>query len=645
MKPRLLILLIALLAGLCARTQMLNKDSLLKLLPAAKNDTNRIALLLKIQKLYAHQNFDSSFYYLNTANALAKELKTTAYARFINTRFAEYYYNNNDYKKAIEYTMANKKVAESTNDQGLLAQTYNNLAAIYNHFGKYKDAVDCVLKCLDLSEKMKDSTSFPVRYLTASATYYYLKQPEQSIIYAKQAVKFGGQFGNKYVVMMGMNNMSASYTDLNKLDSAIIILKEQLALAKKEKDILNTTYSLINLSYNSFKNGNTEDLEKYTAELNKYAAQMPDDKVIAEIQNAEAMGLMMEGKYDAAKGELDSGIAIANKESSSEALENLYFTYSKLYYVQNKIKEAESYSFKNDSMKNIANRKELSSYAEDIEAKYQTEKKEAQIKFQQASIKQKTTLNYFLIGGAVALLIILLLIYRNYHHRQQLQQARINELETEKQFTATEAVLKGEEQERTRLAKDLHDGLGGMLSGIKYSFQNMKGNLIMTPNNALAFERSMDMLDSSIQEMRRVAHNMMPEALVKFGLDTALKDFCNDVNQSGALHVNYLSMGLDNAEIEQTTAITIYRIVQELLNNTIKHASAKNAIVQITKTGTDISVTIEDDGKGFDTAVLKSTKGIGWSNIQSRIDYLKGKLDVQSGKGKGTSVLIELHTA
>jgi two-component system, NarL family, sensor kinase len=170
----------------------------------------------------------------------------------------------------------------------------------------------------------------------------------------------------------------------------------------------------------------------------------------------------------------------------------------------------------------------------------------------------------------------------------------------------------------------------------------MKGNLIMTPDNHQAFERSMDMLDSSIKEMRRVAHNMMPEALVKFGLDIALEDFCNDINQSGALKVTYQSIGLENTVIDQTTAITIYRIIQELINNTMKHAAAKSAIVQVTKTDGSISITVEDDGKGFDPAILKVEKGIGWSNIQSRVEYLKGKLDVQSEAGKGTSVLIEL---
>jgi len=101
---------------------------------------------------------------------------------------------------------------------------------------------------------------------------------------------------------------------------------------------------------------------------------------------------------------------------------------------------------------------------------------------------------------------------------------------------------------------------------------------------------------------------------------------------------------LENVEVEQTTAIAIYRIVQELLNNTIKHAGANNAIVQVSKSDGLLAVTVEDDGKGFDTSILKQAKGIGWSNIENRVEFLKGKLDVNSQPGKGTSVLIELNT-
>ena len=314
-----------------------------------------------------------------------------------------------------------------------------------------------------------------------------------------------------------------------------------------------------------------------------------------------------------------------------------------LKFAEGKYEEAYQYFEKFNTLNDSLLISEKVNEFSEREARYQSEKKDTQLQLQQTTIRQKNILNYILIGGAVTLLIISLLLINNHKNKQKLQRQRIAELEKEKQLTATEAVLKGEEKERTRLAKDLHDGLGGMLSGIKYSFQTMKGNLVMTPDNLQAFERSMDMLDSSIKEMRRVAHNMMPEALVKFGLDTALKDFCNDINQSGALEINYQSIGIENHGVDQTMAIAIYRIVQELINNSIKHASAKTAIVQVSKTDDIISITVEDDGKGFNPVILQQPKGMGWSNIQSRVEYLKGKLDVQSGPGKGTSVHIEMN--
>ncbi len=620
------------------------KDSLLKLLPNTKDDSARIRLLLKVSDMYATGNFDSSFLYMNKAESLAKEKGIINCDQYINTAFSQYYYYNNNYKSSKEYALKNLAAAEKSGDEKLLAKTFNNLAAIYNHFGNYKSAVDYALKCLALSEKTKDSASFPIRNLTASNTYYNLKQYDKSIFYSKRAIEFGKQFNNSFAVLMGLNNMAAAYSDGHKIDTAINIFLEQLELAQKEEDDITTCYALINLTQNYFLNNNLAGVEKYAAMLNKIAPDIPDKKTIAEIYNANALLFILQKKYQLAKNELDSGIALAKSESAAEALGNLYETYSKFYFVQSKIKEAEDYGYKYDSLQSEANIKELNFYIEDIEAKYETEKKETQIKLQQAQLNQKNNFIYWLISGSIALFIISLLGLRNYRNRQKIQQHKIDELEGEKQLAATEAVLKGETQERTRLAKDLHDGLGGMLSGIKFSLSNMKENLIMTPDNAQAFERSIDMLDSSIKEMRRVAHNLMPEMLVKYGLDTALKEFCNEVSRSTALHVNYQSMNMGNFVINQAESAAIYRIVQELVNNAMKHAQAREVLVQLHyhEAEKTLAITVEDDGKGFDKTMLQEAQGIGWKNIESRVEFLKGKMDLQSAPGKGTSVLIEI---
>jgi len=252
-----------------------------------------------------------------------------------------------------------------------------------------------------------------------------------------------------------------------------------------------------------------------------------------------------------------------------------------------------------------------------------------------------------LIASVIVLLVLGSLLDRNFRHRHQLakqreelQQQRIQQLEMDKQLIAVDAMLKGQEEERSRLAKDLHDGLGGLLSGVKYSLSNMKDNLIVTPDNMAVFERSLDMLDASIRELRRVAHNMMPEMLNKFGLDEALKEYTNAVNATKLLAVKYQSLGMED-RVHQSTEIIVYRIVQELLNNVLKHAGASEAFIQLIRENSRLNIVVEDNGKGFDTGILKDSKGAGWTNIRSRVEYLKGLLDLHSEPGKGTLVNIE----
>lgn len=644
MRKLLLLLYGTLLSLLCFAQEPVQKDSLLKLLPQATDDSGRVMLLVKVSAMYAKGNYDSALLYMNKAAGFAAGKKAGGCMPFINNGFFLLYYYNNNYKKAIEYAVKNIAIGEKNGDDKLLAKTFNNLASANNESGNYKAAIEYSLKCLALTEKINDSAGFPIRNLTVSNTYYNLRQYDKTIYYSKRAITFGKQFNNSFAVLMGLNNTAAAYAGLHKMDSAILFQEQQLKLAEQEEDTMAIYYALVNLCQNHFIINNQAGVEKYSAMLNKIAPEISDKKAIAEMFNVNALRFILRKEYASAKTELDSGIAFSIKENA-DALGNLYQSYSKFYFIQNKIKEAEDYAYKYDSLQSVANIKELNFYLEDLSVQYETEKKEARLKLQQVQLRQKGNLVYFLIAGSIALLIISLLTYLNYRNRRKLQQTRIEELEREKQLMAAEAVLKGEEQERSRLAKDLHDGLGGMLSGIKYSLSNMKENLIMTPGNAQAFERSIDMLDSSIREMRRVAHNMMPEMLLKYGLNTALKEFCNEIDQGGVTRITYQSIGMDDSVIDQTTAVTIYRIVQELVNNAIKHAQAQNLVVQLHVANPEklLTITVEDDGKGFDKNMLPVSKGIGWSNIQNRVDFLNGKIDVSSELGNGTSVLIEIN--
>jgi len=522
------------------------------------------------------------------------------------------HYNNADFETAIYYYLKAEAVYLKDNpynpDLGIL---YSNLSIAYGSVNKYADAIAASKKGLAFARKNNDKNNF------ANALYAY----GANLINAKQ----GGDAGLKILdtvkqLAVDLNNEGFVYSS-NFMFGMYYYNNKQYQKA--------IDYYNLCLDYAKKLNA-ASDIGNNFLNISANEAELKRPKIAAAYLDSSA-------KY------LDYSVTNMAKQ--------MYFeNYAEVYKQLGNFTKAFAYKDSVGVIKDSIYQADNIHQLEFREARYNYEKKqnevyelEADKKIQALNISKKNTLNYFLIAGAITLLLILLLSYRTYKQKQKLQQQRIAELETQQQLTATEAVLRGEEQERTRLAKDLHDGLGGMLSGIKYSFNTMKGNLVMTPDNAQAFERSMDMLDSSIKEMRRVAHNMMPEALVKFGLDAALKDFCADINNSGALLVSYQSIGLDHLAIDQTAAITIYRIVQELINNTMKHAAAKTAVVQVSKTNNQLTVTVEDDGKGFDTAILKQAKGIGWSNIQNRIEFLKGNLDVQSEKDKGTSVHIEIN--
>src|SRR5436190_17686731 len=368
------------------------------------------------------------------------------------------------------------------------------------------------------------SKAYPNRiYATLGQSYAMLKNTDSALFYYATAMNESIKLNDKYAEAAIYGYMADAYADRNDFKKMLEVSERSLLLSKELQSNQGLVSSLYNIAYANYFNGD---------------------------------GI-------AAKKNIYEALNIAVKDSLKDELKNIYTVLSYIAAGERDFKTSLWAKQKSDSIRESLLNDQVIKSTTELEKKYESERKDKQIILQDVQLKRRRNLTYILIGSAAILLIISLLSYRNYRQKQKLQQQRIAELESEKQLTAAAAVLKGEEQERTRLAKDLHDGLGGLLSGIKYSFMTMKGNLVMTPDNARAFERSMDMLDSSIKEMRRVAHNMMPEALVKFGLDTAVKDFCNDVNHSGALKVSYQSIGLENIDLEQSAAIAIYRIVQE----------------------------------------------------------------------------------
>jgi signal transduction histidine kinase len=198
------------------------------------------------------------------------------------------------------------------------------------------------------------------------------------------------------------------------------------------------------------------------------------------------------------------------------------------------------------------------------------------------------------------------------------------------------------EQERIRMARELHDGLGSMLSGIKHSFSAMRNDMVLDDKQQTQFHSNIDKLNESIKELRNISHSIASENLLHNGLENALRDFCNTITQPGVLNIAYSALNTEHMELTEEQAFHIFRIVQELINNAIKHSGATNAIVQISFNSNRLYITVEDNGRGFILEEGIKNKGMGLKNIESRIKILKGKMDYRTTPEEGTSVLLEI---
>jgi two-component system, NarL family, sensor kinase len=631
-------------------------DSLLQKLTAAANDSIKGITLLEIGESIEVATPEKSMDYYKQALLLGRQIKNN---RVILSSYHDIgicYINLNKMDSAI---MTFEKAIPFTrllNDTVREARILANIGNAHLHKKDRVTAIEYYLQSARLWETCGDQNYLPVLYSNINALLDEQKEHNRALEFGNKAIALAQKIGDKYSEVNGLVNLSTTYSHLGQHEKEYQLLEQALPLAKKNEDLDQIATVYHNMGDYYFKKKNfSSALERYL-ESYIYVKQMGNPYHLCGICTVLALVYHRLNQNGKALQYILQAEQLANEVGTRTDLKEIFSTRAEIEQQAGNYKSAGEYYSKALILSDSLFKAETSEKVAEVEARYQNEKKQQAIaqlekdnQLQSLSIKQKSTLNYLLIGSVVALLIVGFLGYRNVRHLQQLakqrdelQQQRIRELEKDKQLVAVDSMLKGQEEERSRLAKDLHDGLGGLLSGVKFSLSNMKDNLIITPDNMAVFERSLDMIDTSIKELRRVAHNMMPEMLTKFGLDEALKEYCSTVNATKLLEVKYQSLGMET-RLDKATEIIIYRIVQELLNNILKHAAASETFIQLIRESNRLNIVVEDNGRGFDTALLENCKGAGWANIRSRVEYLKGQLDVHSEPGKGTLVNIEFN--
>jgi signal transduction histidine kinase len=508
---------------------------------------------------------------------------------------------------AFYYCMSALKVLETQPYIRERTRANLNLGTLYNNLKSYDNAISYQNKALDLALGAKDTPMILNTYSALSLSYENKEDKQRAYDMARKAMQYLTATSNKFAACRTYDHYAFACVGLRKYDDAIAASEKAISIAKEVNDVNHFGSATVTLAKAYAGKG---DHQKAITILNELSRN-----------SIEAHNLVREDSYE----------TLADAYFKTGDYKNSADVYSRLLPLKDS-------SFKSETNEMIAEQ----------EVSYQTAQKEkllAENKLQLAEKNLQLQKNryymYYTLAALVVALLIVALLFIRARHKKRMHQQELKSIHQQKELQLLQALMQGEEKERSRIAKDLHDGVAGMLAAVKMHFSSMpESNDVV---HSEGYRQGMQLLNEATQEIRKTSHNLMPEVLLQHGLDEALRRYCNNVNNSKVLQIQYDSWG----QIDRFTGsfeLSVYRIVQELVNNIIKHSRASQAIVQLSQHEDLLSISIEDNGIGFSNSET-GKQGMGLHSLQSRIKAMNGKLEVESSQQSGVSAYLEFEIA
>lgn len=513
-------------------------------------------------------------------------------------------YDQNSFATALGFYTRAARIRQKLNDEAGLAGSYIWIGNVYNiGIANHTKALEYYQKALDIYIKLKDEPGQSYSYNNLGNVQNDLKAYNKALQYYLLSLKLKLKLNNQRGLGDLYNNIGNMYFSAHQYNEALPYYNKSLEIRQGMGNKMGMATSYLNIA-------------------NTYFYQKDADK---------ARSLLLEAE----KISKEIGFKVGLRDS-----------YQTLYEIARQKKEypqAIHYLLMQDVYKDsILNETSTRQIAE-IQTKYETEKKEQRINLlnkqtliQQLQINKRNTTIIIICAIFILFMVLGYLFYNRYKLKQE---ALLQSEVIKQQDLATKGIIQAEENERRRIAGDLHDGVGQLLSATKMNLDTLLERLRITnPDSLELATKTMAMVDEGCKEVRTIAHQMMPNVLLKMGLVSALRDFVNKID-SHRLKIVLETVGLEN-RLSSNIEIVLYRVIQETVNNVIKHAAASLLDIQLIMEHDGVSVTIEDNGRGFDTADREKFEGIGLKNIITRVEYLKGTVDISSAAGKGTLVAI-----
>ena len=593
-----------------------------------------------------HTDFAKSLEYVRKGLLLAEKHKNYFY-------FCELYFNAGNIHYLLNQldstlfcfeqslAMYEKAVDKGDGNQEDLIYTrmriFVSMATIHFPSGRYDLVLENYYKALEIAEKENFPEDAAFISMSIADIYKYMSNMGQAETYYLKGEKLYRQLGDSLGIARINYKISGIYNLLEDYPKALQHGEEAYRILSvmpyvRAVDFYGAVQSLSSAWY---KIPDYAKALEYALMTVEYARQTNRQDVLAQSLLSLAQSYLKQEKYKEAEETAFRAFAIDSSKLQINTV--LYQIIAECNIELKNSAKALKYFHKTMDTKNTFANENFQSSISEMEVRYETEKKEMQIAAlnnEKMMLKRQS----IAIGGVLLSgLAFLFFLWRWTVQKRRFAESQIRQLEQEKQIVATQAVFDGEVQERTRLARDLHDGMGGKLTVMKIHLEKLKRIAMFDHVKEEQYNVVMDTLNDSVQELRRVSHNLMPDTLIRAGLKPAVDEFCRSM--SSQIVFNYYG---DETRLDLKLEALIYRSIHELVNNALKYAAASQIMVQIAREPDCISFTVQDNGCGFDATAV--TKGMGLQNIRTRVVSFGGDIQIDSNVGVGTEINVELKT-
>ncbi len=607
------------------------------------------------------QNHDSYFYHLKRKNfSKAKKSIEEDYFYETFTKLSDILENKGQKYDYTYFTINQNNQKEVLYSQALrkLIQSYANI--FYNKYEKFSQTKEDLIDVLSVSEKIKD-IELSKQILLAIFDLYRkdLNQIDKDYIYYIKRFEFliEDDIDYAYYIINYFIFQSKSDTPVDNLFHNTAIKLDSIFNVINEKSKLQPYYHFEKGIYYSITGKRKKAKKKYQKVLS-LTGDLPYYRYINYGANLKLSEIYYQNQdFLKAFKSLNKTKVFFDINEKFLSSQYHYYLYGSKYY--NGLKKHDSAYFFLKKAKEIEDkvnplRNKLERSAAQI--KYETEKKEKenlQLKQDNLLSETKRKRNQNLFYGALLVLlsgaIIAFLNLKNSRKKRQLAEQQ-KELEKQKnltlikeqEITTINAMIDGQEKERIRIAEDLHDNIGSVLATLKLHFENLKLNREKKHfNQEELYNKTEKLIDETYLKVRSIAHAKNAGVIANQGLLVAIKMMAEKISSANKIKIHVVDYGLDN-RLENNIEIAVFRIIQELITNIIKHAEASEATINISLFDSTINIIIEDNGKGFEFQKTKLKNGMGISSIQKRIKHLQGTFQVDSTLNKGTSIIINI---